>query len=88
MKCHLELAAWVSATEEITKGDLDRLLHSLGVYLTSCGGVPKIAWYCAHESVCITASAMEGEGSGSLADAAYVRKMVLEALAEAGMEIR
>lgn len=87
MKCHVELATWVDTTEEITRGDLDRLLHTLGTYLSSVGGVPKIAWYTQHETICITASAMEGNTRGSLQDAAYIKEQVTEALKEGGMEV-
>ena len=88
MKCHVELACWIHTDEEVTKRDLDSLVQTIGVYLTACGGTPKVVYYCQPDMVCITASADEGPTRGKLQDSIYVRKQVLEALEEGGMQIK
>ena len=87
MNVHIELACWVSLDEEITKGDFDRLLQTIGQYLSFCGGVPQVEHCVTGDMLCITASAVDGKARGSLQDATYIKRAVTSALKAGGMEI-
>jgi len=85
MKAHVELSCWIDLTEDISKGELERLLATIGVYLTSCKGIPVISSFAGEDSLCITAYALPGEAGDPLKDAVYIKEQVLEALTLADM---
>lgn len=90
MKCHIELACYISPEEEISKGEMDRLLQTIGTYLSSCGGVPHVDSILPEvegDALCITAYATAGIPRGKLQDASYVKRQVTAGLKKAGMNL-
>ena len=87
MKCHVELACWVMTDTPVSTGDVDRLAQTFMTYLNSCGGLPEMAYHVAGNSVCITGFSVPGKDKGLIIKAMYVRKLIIEALQEAGMEV-
>jgi hypothetical protein len=90
MKCHVELSVFLSTTEEVTKGDLDRVVHTISTYLSSCGGVPHVECIIPEiegDALCVTAYATAGIPRGTLQDASYIRRQVTAGLQKSGMEI-
>ena len=85
MKAHVELTTWIDTTEPVLKGDVDRLTQTYKVYLDACGGLPEMDYTIHGETVCIAGSAIAGKSL--ITKAPYIKKMILEALSEAGMEV-